>query len=122
MDELTDDRIEELRTILSELRDELETTLEGAAEGSRPVSLDQPIGRVSRVDALQQQEMAQANRRNVEIRLAQVRQALSALDSGDYGYCRKCEEPIAYERLRSRPEAPFCVQCQRGSERTGPAR
>lgn len=116
MDELTDAQVEELRAALEALRDELQAALDQTRDGAKPVSLDQPIGRVSRVDALQQQQMAQANRRNVELRLAQVRQALSAVESGDYGYCRKCEEPIGYGRLRSRPEAPFCVECQRGRE------
>lgn len=116
MDELTDEQIDELRAALEALRDELSAALDQARDGTKPVSLDQPIGRVSRVDALQQQQMAQANRRNVELRLAQVRQALAAVESGEYGYCRKCEEPIGYGRLRSRPEAPFCVECQRGRE------
>jgi DnaK suppressor protein len=119
MDELTPKMREDLRGDLEALREELEKALGLAREGARPVSLDNPIGRVSRVDALQQQAMAQANRRSVELRLAQVRQALSAMDEGDYGYCRRCEEPIAVRRLQSRPEAPFCVECQRGREAGG---
>jgi DnaK suppressor protein len=116
-DELTDEQIAELRQELERLRDELQQALDGASKSSTVVGLDQPIGRVSRQDALQQQQMAKANRRNVEIRLAQVRQALALVQSGDYGYCRRCEEPIGYGRLRSRPEAPFCMECQRTNER-----
>lgn len=118
-DELTDEQREALRGDLIALRDALEQALGLASEGARPVSLDDPIGRVSRVDALQQQAMAQANRESLKLRLAQVRQALAAIESGDYGYCRKCDEPIAHRRLAARPETPFCVDCQRGREAGG---
>jgi DnaK suppressor protein len=63
--------------------------------------------------------MASANRRSVELRLTQVRSALAALERGEYGACRRCEEPIGYRRLKSRPESPFCVACQRGRESKG---
>jgi DnaK suppressor protein len=119
VDDLTPEQRRELAQDLEALRDALEEALGQAREGARPVSLDNPIGRVSRVDALQQQAMAQANRRSVELRLGQVRQALAAIDSGDYGTCRRCEEPIDFRRLKSRPETPFCVDCQRGRETRG---
>lgn len=119
MDDLTPAQREELRLDLEALRDALEEALGQAREGARPVSLDNPIGRVSRVDALQQQAMAQANRRSLELRLGQVRQALAAVAEGEYGICRKCEEPIAHRRLKSRPETPFCLDCQRSREGGG---
>jgi len=67
---------------------------------------------------LQQQQMALATVRNAERRLVQVKRALAAHASGDYGACLDCGEPIAYRRLRSRPETALCLQCQ--SEREGP--
>ncbi|HJL19891.1 MAG TPA: TraR/DksA family transcriptional regulator [Sandaracinaceae bacterium LLY-WYZ-13_1] len=116
-EELTDEQRGELRRRLEALRDELEGALEGSREGAAVVSLDQPIGRVSRIDAIQQQQMAEASRRQQQLRLGQVRVALSAFDAGDYGYCKSCEEPIAYRRLAARPETPFCLRCQGGRER-----
>lgn len=115
--ELTDAQIDELRQELETLRDQLAAALEGSSDAAKPVGLEQPIGRVSRVDALQQQQMAKHNRRSAELRLAQVRAALAAVQSGDYGYCKRCDEPIGYGRLKSKPEAPFCVSCQGGNER-----
>lgn len=116
-DEITDAEERELVGLLEALRDQLEGALKASAEGIEVVSLDQPIGRVSRIDAIQQQKMAQENRRQQELRLGQVRVALSAAAAGDYGVCRSCDEPIAVRRLRARPESPFCVQCQGGRER-----
>jgi len=117
VDELTETQTKELQADLLALGKTLAEQFELSAEAARPVDLDQPIGRVSRVDALQQQAMAQASRRNLKVRVAQVKTALGAMREGDYGTCRKCEEPIGYRRLKSRPETPFCVDCQGSRER-----
>ena len=70
------------------------------------------MGRLSRMDAMQQQAMAKATRDKSKLRLAQCKRALSAFDRDEYELCRKCEEPIGYRRLAAKPEAPFCVTCQ----------
>ncbi|NOY90219.1 MAG: hypothetical protein GXP55_03340 [Deltaproteobacteria bacterium] len=104
--------VESLRALVVQLAELLEST----REDSKPVDLDQPIGRLSRMDAMQQQSMAQAARRGHELRLKQVRAALAAVEAGEYGDCRSCEEPIGYGRLKARPETPFCVACQSSRE------
>ena len=43
--------------------------------------------------------------------LAAVRAAVSRIDSGSYGVCRRCGEAIALERLRVLPTALECVGC-----------
>ena len=47
----------------------------------------------------------------------QIAAALKAFDDDSYGDCRTCGEPIGYKRLKSRPEAPFCLACQSARER-----
>jgi DnaK suppressor protein len=64
------------------------------------------------VDALQQQQMARAQRGRDEATLKLVTAALGRLRAGTYGTCSKCEEPIGYERLRARPEVPLCLPCR----------
>jgi DnaK suppressor protein len=116
--ELTPAQKAELAQHLAALLQELEAQLARGEEGARAVPLDQSaVGRLSRMDSIQHQAMAQAARRNLEIRVGQCRQALGALERGDYGRCRLCEEPIGYARLVARPETPFCLACQRGSDR-----
>lgn len=114
--ELSDKEIRALRGKLLALRDELEAHLVATTESSRPVDLDQPIGRVSRIDAIQQQSMAAAARKSSALRLKQIAGALSAIEEGEYGLCRSCEEPIGFRRLQARPETPFCLRCQSASE------
>ena len=96
---------------LESLREALEAQLDASAETVQPVDLDAPIGRLSRMDAIQQQKMAQANRRRAELRYRHVLAALNAVRDGSYGECRRCEEMISTARLRARPEAPVCLAC-----------
>ncbi|MDP6944195.1 MAG: TraR/DksA C4-type zinc finger protein [Myxococcota bacterium] len=116
-DEITDAQIAELRADLLTLKAELEALMDTTGEGTRPVDLDEPIGRLSRMDAIQQQKMAQANRARNAVRLRMVIAALAADPVDEYGWCKRCEDPVGYGRLKSRPEAPFCVACQGAMER-----
>ena len=117
MDDLTDEQIEELHEQLSTLVADLEHELAAAKSGTKPVDLDEPIGRLSRMDALQQQQMNQAHKRRASIRLDQARAALRRVNADEYGYCLLCDEPIGYKRLSARPESPTCLVCQSERER-----
>jgi DnaK suppressor protein len=111
--EQTTELVERLRALVTDLAAQLELN----ADGAKPVTLDQTaVGRLSRMDAMQQQAMARAARGALEARLARCRAALAAAERDDYGQCRECEEPIGYRRLSANPEAPLCLQCQRGSD------
>lgn len=107
-----DAQLAELEADLKALRAELQTTLASLSVGAQPVDLDAPIGRLSRMDAIQQQQMNAASKRATQARLDMVGSALSALAEGRYGDCRHCEEPIAFRRLKARPESAFCLPCQ----------
>jgi DnaK suppressor protein len=112
---LTNTQVESLHTQLRDLKDELTARLHSGADAARPVQLDQSaVGRLSRMDAMQSQAMAQAARRTLKIRLTQCDAALRAVEQDEYGTCRKCEEPVGIARLSARPEAPFCLECQSG--------
>ena len=81
---------------------------------SGTVALDQSrVGRVSRADALQQQEMAKASQRRASLRLERVEAALERLreDPDQFGWCPDCEEPIPLRRLEAVPESVLCVPC-----------
>ena len=116
MTPLTEQQREELQTDLMRLQDEFLVLLEDTSKGTETCSLDQPIGRLSRMDAMQQQSMAQANTRIARQRLTQVRAALTRYDQGEYGLCVDCGEEIGFGRLKARPESPFCLECQKQRE------
>jgi len=116
MDPLTTTQREEFRQMLLALQDELKALVEGRSAGTRPVAPDSAIGRISRMDAIQIQQMAQANMRKAKQRLEQAGAALNRLMDDSFGECAECGEDIGYARLKARPEAPFCVQCQNRRE------
>jgi len=116
MNELNAQHLAELHQALLALRKELQQLLVNSSEGAQPVSLDEPIGRLSRMDAMQQQSMLQANRRTVRTRLTRIDAALRRHASDEYGQCVECEEEIGYARLKAQPEAPFCIGCQTSRE------
>ena len=74
-------------------------------------------GRVSRVDALQQQAMAVAAVNRSKARLLELRAARQRLAGDDYGWCRDCGEAIAAQRLMANPAHTRCVACAEAAER-----
>jgi len=106
---------------LLKLETELTERLTSGQEISGTVTLDQSkVGRLSRMDALQQQAMAQAENHQADLKLKRVKKALGKIASGDYGFCEACDELIAFNRLSINPEAIHCILCQEKQESTGP--
>lgn len=84
-------------------------------DGQKTVTLDQQaVGRLSRMDALQNQAMAkaQAQRRDGERR--RIAAAFHRMAGGEYGYCTDCGEPLDEERLNADPTLPRCLSCTLG--------
>ena len=104
--------IAEFKIALEQQQEELEALREVSAEGRDPVTLDQQsVGRVSRVDAMQQQAMAQAQERRRGHELVRIEQALTRITEGEFGYCLECGEEIPVKRLKIDPAAALCVHC-----------
>lgn len=117
MSELTNAEIDQLKRQLQHLELALEEQLQIGSDASDVVTLDQSkVGRVSRMDAMQQQQMALSTRSKSQQRLLKVKSALKAIESGEYGYCRRCDEIIGFPRLQAQPEAPLCIGCQNHSD------
>lgn len=80
-----------------------------------PVELDQTrMGRLSRMDAMQQQAMSQAGARLTA--LERQRTALKRMETGEYGYCIACEEEISEGRLHFDPSILTCISCAQKAE------
>ena len=84
-------------------------------EDRKPVELDQSqVGRLSRMDAMQVQEMALEQERRREIEIKRINAALVRIAEGEYGFCSKCGEGISPKRLEFDPSTPMCVDCASG--------
>lgn len=83
--------------------------------GQATVELDQQaVGRLSRMDALQNQAMANANHARRQVQQTRLMAALARLKEGEFGYCEDCGDDIAPGRLELDPAAAKCIQCARG--------
>ncbi|GAB4187405.1 MAG: TraR/DksA C4-type zinc finger protein [Wenzhouxiangellaceae bacterium] len=113
---------EQFRRQLLQRQRDLEAIRASADEAAAVVTLDQSrVGRLSRMDALQGQAMAQATRRRRAIELGRIEAALARLDSDEWGCCDDCGEPIALARLQLDPTHTQCVNCAEAREQAGPA-
>lgn len=117
MDSELDIDLAAMKALLLARQKELAEISLAAKESQGPVELDQTrVGRLSRMDAIQMQSMAQETERRRSLELLRIRGALQRLAAGDFGYCVKCDEPINKKRLTLEPAIPTCIGCARASE------
>ena len=103
---------EQFRAQLLRLKEELRDMEESSRDATKPVELDQAsVGRLSRMDAMQSQQMAQELARRRQQQLVKIEGALRRIESGDYGYCAVCDEEIDLRRLALDPTSTRCVKC-----------
>lgn len=103
---------EKFRALLDARRAALTASIENASESAAPVELDQQVqGRLSRMDAIQGQAMAQATIERRRVEIAQIDAAFKRMDEDEFGYCVECGEDIAEKRLELNPAIARCVEC-----------
>jgi DnaK suppressor protein len=84
----------------------------GMTSRDQAVELDQSkVGRLSRMDALQQQAMLDATKARAQRECVRIQSALSRIDQGEYGRCVQCDDPIAIGRLEFDAATPLCMAC-----------
>jgi len=102
---------------LLKLRAELQSVAETNDASASVVELDQSkVGRLSRMDAMQAQAMAQASGQRREAMLRKISAALQRIEDGEYGVCQSCDLPIDPKRLEVDPTAVMCIECASQSE------
>ena len=80
-------------------------------EFTAPVAPDDAIGRISRMDAINNKSITEVSMRNLQTRLEQLQKISQVVNEKDFGLCLKCHKPIAFERLKIRPEIRLCAGC-----------
>ncbi|BBK39028.1 molecular chaperone DnaK [Allostella sp. ATCC 35155] len=104
----------ELVRQLQQRLDELDRESSGSAESRRPVELDQQsVGRLSRMDAMQVQAMAQAAEQRRGIERQRILATLDRIAQDRFGLCARCEEEIEPARLALDATTPLCLACAR---------
>ena len=104
--------IDVLKNLLLSLREEIGQLTAQSSDATSTVALDQSkVGRLSRMDAMQAQQMAQETARRRQLQLQKIDSALKRIALDDYGYCYKCGDEIEAARLKFDPAYTRCVQC-----------
>lgn len=99
------------RPILAARLAALEIELHALDDESQAIPPDASIGRLSRLDAMQHQQMALAGKRRLEEERARLHEAERRILQGTYGRCLLCGQDIAEIRLEHQPDAVSCVPC-----------
>ena len=91
--------------------EELKKQIETLQEKAKPIAPDCSLGRLTRMEAMAEQEVSQKILDESKLRLTRLQNALSRIDKPMFGICIECEEPIGIERMKIRPESVRCVAC-----------
>ena len=103
--------------LLARERTLIEEEETSGSDSAAAIELDQArVGRLSRMDALQAQQMAKASSRRRHAERGRIAAALRRIDDSEYGYCLSCGEMIPVPRLKIDPAATQCVGCAADSE------
>lgn len=103
---------EEIKAKLQEVIAATEEKIEGYESLAQPVSPDDAIGRVSRMDAINNKGVLDAAISQAHDKLNKLRHMLATIDEDPtFGLCKRCGRPIPPMRLILMPESPFCVRC-----------
>ena len=103
----------EIKTTIEQEILKTEKSIQDYKELTKPISPNDAIGRVSRMDAINNKSVNEASLRQAEIKLNNLKRVLSKIDDADFGICLKCKQPIPVGRLLIRPESLLCVNCAR---------
>jgi DnaK suppressor protein len=108
---LSQEQIDDLRCGLERTLRKLERSVLGNGTGHSTEIDQSAVGRLSRIEALQNKGLTDNLKERERAQLQEVVQALGRLESGTYGLCSRCGNAVSYERLMVFPETRSCSQC-----------
>jgi DnaK suppressor protein len=102
---------EQLRLKIEQKINQTQKEIAELEELTKPISPENSIGRISRMDAINNKSVAEAALRTSQKKLSALKFAFSKIDSPDFGRCAVCKNPIPTARLLYMPESTRCVNC-----------
>lgn len=98
------------KRILEELKKTEELILD-YKESTKPISPENAIGRVSRMDAINNKSVVEAALRKAEEKFNKLKLVLDKVNDADFGLCMRCGNPIPTGRILLMPQSRNCVRC-----------
>ncbi len=105
------DQKQEIKQAIIEKMKILKKKVETFGNLSKPVSPDNAIGRLTRMEAINSRSINESSLAKSKLTLKALTKALNLVEDPDFGFCLTCEEPIPHKRLMIMPEASLCVRC-----------
>ena len=100
-----------IRDIILTKINKLKTEIADLKLLAKPIEPENSIGRISRMDAINNKTIVDRMLRNSEQKLKNLKFNLSLLETNDFGNCRKCKNKININRIKLMPEVTTCVKC-----------
>lgn len=100
--------------VTERIREEIEKTekqIQHYRELTKPISPENAIGRVSRMDAINNKSVNESALRQAEVKLNNLKRVMGKVNGKDFGICLRCRKPIPVGRLMIRPESLYRVNC-----------
>lgn len=104
-------QIEEIELQLQLELKKTKEKIDNYTELCRPIAPENSIGRISRMDAINNKSVVEAALREAKKKMQQLKLMKIKITDQDFGNCMKCKQPIPFGRLMVRPHSKFCVNC-----------
>jgi DnaK suppressor protein len=102
---------EKIKMVIEEKITQLVGEIETLKEMTKPLGLDNAIGRVSRMDYINNKSINESQLRKNEEKLKGLRNWQLKLGTPDFGKCNRCGNDININRLLFMPESKYCIHC-----------
>lgn len=108
---MTEDERQQLKNLIEQALQQFTQEAQDIETRTAPVKPDRALGRISRMDAIQNQNMNEAALLALEGKIKALEIALAKIDEADFGICENCGNEILFARLQLVPESALCVPC-----------
>ena len=108
---MNDKEKKSINTVINRDINELIVKIKKLTEDTKPISPENAIGRVSRMDAINNKSVLEASLINSKVRLKKLKIIKDKMNNKDFGLCIRCNKPIPIQRLIILPESIKCVNC-----------
>lgn len=108
---MTQVELKKIETDIRQLIKKLTREIQELEVTAAPVKPENSLGRISRMDAINNKSVMEVSIRNRQRKLSKLRVALSNVKKPGFGLCVNCHNPINPKRLMLLPESDKCVRC-----------
>lgn len=108
---MTSKELNEIKKIITEEVKKTESSIDHYKELTKPIAPENAIGRISRMDAINNKSVNDAALKKAELKLKNLKIALNNLNDSNFGKCANCSQNIPIGRILLMPQSRFCVNC-----------